>query len=75
LQTSGANDPTSYTTRMKSNECVGLRSSAFASYEDNYAAIKQLKDIFNKQIALDTKIDKIEVISCSFKLRSLFCYS
>lgn len=57
----GANEPTRYTTRMRGDKMVGLMSSAFSTYEDNYAAIQQLRDIFSKQVALDAKIDKVEV--------------
>ena len=39
---------------------MGLRSSAFNHYEDNYAAIQEMRDIFNKQLALDAKIEKVE---------------
>ena len=40
---------------------VGLTSSAFSEFEDNYAEIQLLRDIFNKQVALDAKIEKVEV--------------
>lgn len=40
---------------------VGLNSSAFSTYEDNYAAIQQLRDVFAKQVALDARIEKVEV--------------
>lgn len=56
----GPNIPTSYTTRMKANELVGLTSSAFKDYEDAYAKIMELRDVFNKQLALDARIEKVE---------------
>ena len=59
----GSNEPTRYTTRMRGDKMVGLTSSAFSTYEDNYEAIQQLRDIFNKQVALDAKIEKVEVES------------
>ena len=46
---------------MRGDKMVGLTSSAFSTYEDNYQAIQQLRDIFNKQVALDAKIEKVEV--------------
>jgi hypothetical protein len=57
----GPNIPTSYTTRMKSNEMVGLTSSAFKNYEDLYKKINELHSVFNRQLALDSKITQIEV--------------
>ncbi len=64
----GANIPTSYTTRMKAEEMVGLTSSILKHFEDTYSKIKELRSVFNKQLALDTKIEKIEVRtgSCLF---------
>jgi len=58
---SGSNEPTRYTTRMRGDKMVGLTSSAISEFEENYAAIQQLRDIFNKQVALDAKIEKVEV--------------
>jgi hypothetical protein len=58
---SGSNEPTRYTTRMRADKMVGLTSSAFSTYEESYAAIQELRDIFNKQVALDAKIEKVEV--------------
>jgi hypothetical protein len=57
----GPNIPTSYVTRMKAGVMVGLTSSIFTSYEDNYQHISKLRDIFNKQLALEMKIDQVEV--------------
>jgi hypothetical protein len=45
---------------MKAAEMVGLTSSAFKDYEDVYAKIKELRSVFNKQLALDAKIEKVE---------------
>jgi len=56
----GPNIPTSYTTRMKADLMVGLMSSAFKHYEENYQKIKELRQIFHRQLALDAKIEKIE---------------
>lgn len=61
VQTSGSTEPTTYTTRMKANECIGLRSSAFSEYEDKYKEIQELRDVFNKQVALEERIQKVEV--------------
>ena len=71
-QHNGSNEPTRYTTRMKGDRLVGLTSSAFAAFEDNYNAIQQLRDIFNKQVALDAKIEKVEVCVMFFSLFN--CY-
>ena len=60
-QHNGSNEPTRYTTRMRGDKMVGLTSSAFTEFEENYQAIQQLRDIFNKQVALDAKIEKVEV--------------
>lgn len=57
----GSNEPTRYTTRMRADKLVGLTSSAFSTYEDNYAAIQELRDVFSRQVALDAKIEKVEV--------------
>lgn len=57
----GANEPTRYSTRMKGDKMAGLTSSAFTAFEDSYNNILQLRDIFNKQLALDAKIERIEV--------------
>lgn len=57
----GANIPTSYTTRMKALEMVGLTSSAFKNFEDAYAKIQELRTVFTKQLALDAKIEKVTV--------------
>jgi ubiquinone biosynthesis protein Coq4 len=46
---------------MRADKMVGLTSSAFSTYEESYAAIQELRDIFNKQVALDAKIEKVEV--------------
>lgn len=58
----GSNEPTRYTTRMKADKMVGLNSSAFSTYEENYAAIQELRDVFNRQVALDARIEKVEVL-------------
>jgi len=50
---------------MEAAECVGLRSSAFTEYEDKYKAIQELRDTFNKQVALEERIQKVEV-SCIY---------
>jgi ferritin-like metal-binding protein YciE len=47
---------------MKAEEMVGLTSSILKHFEDTYSKIKELRNVFNKQLALDTKIEKIEVI-------------
>ena len=59
----GANIPTTFTTRMKAEEMVGLTSSALKHFEETYEKIKELKDVFSKQLALDAKIEKVEVRS------------
>jgi ABC-type uncharacterized transport system fused permease/ATPase subunit len=46
---------------MKADKMVGLNSSAFSTYEENYAAIQELRDVFNRQVALDARIEKVEV--------------
>eukprot|EP01039_Chlorochromonas_danica_P009908 gene9908-10956_t len=56
----GANEATSYTTRMKAHELVGVTSSAFPLYEDAYQKIMQLRDVFGKQLALDGRIERLE---------------
>ncbi|RYY72678.1 hypothetical protein EON63_20560 [archaeon] len=66
---SGANQPTSYTTRMKALECVGLTSSAFKLYEDAYKKIQELRDVFAKQLALDQRIERMEVSSYALFIR------
>lgn len=57
----GPNEGTRYTTRMKADKMVGLTSSAFSDYEDKYNEVLRLRDLFNKQLALDEKIEKVEV--------------
>ncbi len=57
IETQGANDPASFTTRMKAGECVGLSSSAFRSFEKEYEEIKLRREIFARQLALDSKIE------------------
>eukprot|EP00606_Chrysophyceae_sp_TOSAG23-5_P001341 GSChrysophyteH2.ASY1.ANO1.566.1 assembled CDS len=57
IRTHGANDPTTFTTTMKAGECVGLSSSAFRTFEKDYEEIKLRRDIFARQLALDTKIE------------------
>ena len=57
----GSNEATRYTTRMKGDKMIGLTSSAFSDYEDNYNEVLRLREVFNKQIALDAKIEKVEV--------------
>ena len=57
----GANIPTTFTTRMRAEEMVGLTSSALKHFEETYEKIKELKDVFSKQLALDAKIEKVEV--------------
>lgn len=56
----GANIPTSYTARMRAGEMIGVTSSAFATFEDNYAKIQQLRDVFARQVALESKIENVE---------------
>jgi len=46
---------------MKAQEMVGLTSSAFKEYEEKYANIKEMRDVFSKQLALEAKIKKVEV--------------
>ncbi len=48
---------------MKAEEMVGLTSSVLKQFEETYGKIKELRNVFNKQLALDSKIEKIEVIS------------
>eukprot|EP00605_Chrysophyceae_sp_TOSAG23-4_P002432 GSChrysophyteH1.ASY1.ANO1.2691.1 assembled CDS len=69
-QTQGANDPTSFTTTMKAGECVGLSSSAFRVFEKDYEEIKLRREIFARQLALDTKIEN-SVIAMKTKEASL----
>ncbi len=57
VRTQGANDPASFTTRMKAGECVGLSSSAFRTFEKEYNAIKLRREMFARQLALDAKIE------------------
>ncbi len=66
LTSCGANDPTSYTTRMRAAEMVGLTSSAFSKYEDQYSSIKELRSAFHRQLALDSKIEKVRVSALPF---------
>lgn len=40
---------------------IGLTSSALKHFEETYEKIKELKDVFSKQLALDAKIEKVEV--------------
>jgi hypothetical protein len=61
LNDSGKNMPTTYTARMKASEMIGLTSSAFKNFEDIYDKIKQIRNIFNRQLALDSKIQKVDV--------------
>jgi len=56
-QSQGANDPATFTTRMKAGECVGLSSSAFRTFEKEYEEIKLRREIFARQLALDSKIE------------------
>lgn len=51
---------------MRALEMVGLTSSAFSEFEDNYKKILDIKSIFHKQVALEAKIEKIEV--CNKKI-------
>eukprot|EP01034_Spumella_vulgaris_P029963 gene29963-37102_t len=60
LTSRGCNDPTSYTTRMRAAEMVGLTSSAFKDFEDQYGSIQELRSVFHKQLALDSKIEKVQ---------------
>lgn len=46
---------------MKASECVGLRSSKFSEYEDKYKAVQEMRDVFNKQVALEERIQRVEV--------------
>jgi hypothetical protein len=76
LTSRGCNDPTSYTTRMRAAEMVGLTSSAFRHFEDQYGNIQEMRNVFHKQLALDSKIEKVQVswqkeFSCNATL--LFC--
>eukprot|EP01038_Epipyxis_sp_PR26KG_P007229 gene7229-9860_t len=59
--TQGANQPTSYTTRMKAGEFVGLTSSAFPTYEEAYLKIKQQREVFARQLALDAKLEQLQL--------------
>ena len=45
---------------------VGLTSSALKHFEETYEKIKELKNVFSKQLALDAKIEKVEVRSTPF---------
>ena len=47
---------------MKASECVGLRSSKFSEYEDKYKAVQEMRDVFNKQVALEERIQRVEVV-------------
>ena len=61
-KTRGANDPAAFACRMKSGECVGLSSSAFNSFEKEYAEIKVRREIFARQLALDAKIENSQMV-------------
>lgn len=61
-KTRGANDPAAFACRMKSGECVGLSSSAFNSFEKEYAEIKMRREIFARQLALDAKIENSQMV-------------
>ena len=62
-KTQGANDPAAFTARMKAGELVGLNSSAFQTFEKEYADIKARRDVFARQLALDAKIENSQVIN------------
>lgn len=73
LTSCGANDPASYTTRMRAAEMVGLRSSAFRLFEEQYSGIQELRSAFHKQLALDAKIEKVAVSGRSSSACLLVC--
>ena len=57
VRTQGANDPSSFTTRMKAGECIAISSSAFRTFEKDYEEIKLRREMFARQLALDAKIE------------------
>jgi len=62
IKTRGANDPAAFAAKMKSGECVGLMSTAFNSFEKEYAEIKLRREIFARQLALDAKIEHSQMV-------------
>jgi hypothetical protein len=61
IETQGANDPASFSARMKAGECVGLSSSAFRTFEKEYEEIKLRREMFARQLALDAKIESSQI--------------
>jgi hypothetical protein len=60
-ETQGANDPATFSARMKAGECVGLSSSAFRTFEKEYEEIKLRREMFARQLALDAKIESSQI--------------
>lgn len=58
----GANDSASFSVNLKGSEFVGLTRTDLASYETNYSEIQERRFVFNRQIALDAKVELIEVL-------------
>ena len=52
---------------MKASECIGLRSSKFSEYEDKYKTVQEMRDVFSKQVALDERIQRVEVMFKSMR--------
>lgn len=61
IESQGANDPATFSARMKAGECVGLSSSAFRTFEKEYEEIKLRREMFARQLALDAKIESSQI--------------
>jgi hypothetical protein len=57
----GANDPAAFAVLMKGGEFFDLATTALKKFEEDYSGIKERRDIFSRQVALDTKIENSEV--------------
>lgn len=57
----GSNEPASYAVKNRGGEFFCLQSSAFTIYEKEYEGIKERREAFARQLALENKIEMIEV--------------
>jgi len=58
----GPNDPAAFQIQMRGGVFFDLSTTAFEKFKDEYNEIKQRREIFARQLALDSKIENSEVM-------------
>lgn len=60
-ETIGSNEPLNFSILLRGNEYFGLAAQSAKAFTDAYEGIKDKRDRFARQLALDVKIERSEV--------------